>query len=129
MPRELCRACGQRPIRSDNRSGRCVACWKAKRSTRECACGCGRMLNVRNRHGLSRGCRMRLAQRITEKLAELAERADDPIARNLFEAAVAFAERRYSALRAAAFESALLAFGASSAETLLTCEEPPEGSN
>lgn len=120
-PRALCRACGKRPIRSDNRSGRCVECWKADRSTRKCACGCGRPLNIRNRHGLSRGCRLRIAHRITEKLAELAERPDDPIARNLFEAAVGFAERQYSTIRAAAFESALLAFGASSA-TLLTSD-------
>ena len=52
----------------------------------------------------------------------MAERHDDPIARSLFEAAIAFSERRYSPTRAAAFEQALLAFGAFSAETLLTQE-------
>jgi len=115
-----CQACGTRKIRSDNESGRCTPCQRACRSVVSCV-ACDRKLDVRSKNGrLCRKCLTIVARRFAEKLAG----ADTSAGRALFDAAVAFSQRRYSGTRAAAFTSALLAFGATSARTLLTEEDP-----
>lgn len=119
----ICKACGTRPLRRDNRSGVCEPCRRKKRSAIACAGGCGRPLDVRARHALCRQCAMALAHRIAAQLAELAGR-NDPHAADLFAAAVALSRRRYSAVRAAAFTSSLLAYGAASVRASLLTEDP-----
>lgn len=52
---QACLACGD-PLRSDNQSGICGLCQRAKVSNRRCASGCGALLDVRNDSGLCRTC-------------------------------------------------------------------------
>ena len=99
------------PIRSDNQSGRCVACWKAKRVRSRLRRGVRQETEYGNRHGFV-ALQAGLAQRITAQLAVLAERPDNPITQEPVRSGyVEFTERRYSPTRAAAFEQALLAWG------------------
>lgn len=105
--------CGicRRPLRSDNRSGRCVRCQAARRSLTRCACGCGRPIDVRARGVFSKVCAMRLAYSLGNRLAALA-REGDPRAAPLLVAIRELADRPWSEIRLNRLHEAAAAFGA-----------------
>jgi hypothetical protein len=106
----VCFAC-RKPLRSDNRRGLCTRCANAHRSTRRCAAGCGRVLDRRGHSAICKVCALRLAFKVGNRLATLAEQGD-PRAAPVLVAIRELADRPWSEIRLNRLHHALAAFGA-----------------
>ncbi len=58
MSARVCTLCGEKPVRSDNKTGICYLCQqKHGGKVRLCSCGCGRPVSHHNVSGLRADCR------------------------------------------------------------------------